>query len=226
VDDKQLVGIEAAKYVKNGMVVGLGTGSTATHFIRELARRIKDEKLSLKCIPSSFACAILARENGMPLISVDQVAQVDLYVDGADEVAPDKGLIKGRGAAMVGEKLLCEACDQFIVIVDGGKLVKSLGEKFPVPVEIMPGALLIAQRAIISMGGAPALRQSGGKDGPVVTDNGNLILDVIFPKGSDWQKLDQALDSLPGVVEHGLFLRYANKSQVLIGIDGAVQTIN
>ncbi len=225
VDDKQIVGVAAAQKVKDGMVVGLGTGSTATHFIRELSRRIQDEKLSLKCVPSSIACAILARENGIPLLSVDQVSRIDLYVDGADEVAPNKSLIKGRGAAMVGEKLLCEACDAFIVIVDGSKLVKTLGEKFPVPVEIMPGALLIAQRAIAGLGGKPTLRQSGGKDGPVVTDYGNLILDVVFPIGSNWNTLDSALDGLPGVVGHGLFLRYAAKSQVLVGADGGVQTL-
>jgi ribose 5-phosphate isomerase A len=226
VDDKERVGIEAAKQVKTGMVVGLGTGSTATHFIRELARRITVENLSLRCVPSSIACAILARENGIPLLSVDQVSRLDLYVDGADEVAADKTLIKGRGAAMVGEKLLCEACDSFIVIVDQSKRVKSLGEKFPVPVEIMPGALLIAQQAIMSLGGKPVLRQSGGKDGPVISDYGNLILDVHFPMGSDWNALDQSLNSLPGVVGHGLFLRYTNKSKVLIGIDGGVQTLS
>lgn len=224
-DDKQLVGLEAAKQVKDGMTVGLGTGSTAAHFIRELARRIREEKLSIRCVPSSFACSILAREIGVPLLSVDQVSRVDLYVDGADEVAPDKGLIKGRGAAMVGEKLLCEACDAFIVIVDGGKLVPSLGQKFPVPVEIMPGALLIAQRSILALGGKPVLRQAAGKDGPVVTDNGNLILDVNFPTGSDWRALDAALDSLPGVVGHGLFLRYAPKSQVLVGSNGGVRVL-
>jgi ribose 5-phosphate isomerase A len=225
VDDKQRVGLEAAKQVKDGMVVGLGTGSTAAHFIREVSRRIREEKLSIRCVSSSIACSILARENGLPLIPVDQISRVDLYVDGADEVAPDKGLIKGRGAAMVGEKLLCEACDVFIVIVDGGKLVPSLGRKFPVPVEIMPGALLIAQRGIVALNGKPALRQAAGKDGPVVTDNGNLILDVVFPIDSDWKALDASLDSLPGVVGHGLFLRYAAKSQVLVGADGGVRAL-
>ncbi len=224
-DDKQRVGLEAAKQVKNSMVVGLGTGSTATHFIRELARRIREENLFIRCVPSSFACSILARENGLTLLSVDQISQVDLYVDGADEVAPDKGLIKGRGAAMVGEKLLCEACDSFLVIVDGSKLVKSLGQKFPIPVEIMPGALLISQRVIADLGGKTMLRQAAGKDGPVVTDNGNLILDVVFPLGSNWQNLDEQLNAIPGVVEHGLFLRYKQKSQVLVGIDGDIKTL-
>jgi ribose 5-phosphate isomerase A len=164
-------------------------------------------------------------------------------VDGADEVAPDKGLIKGRGAAMVGEKLLAEACDAFLVIVDSGKLVDRLGLKFPVPVEILPAALLLAQRGIAALGGQPTLRQAAGKDGPVVTDNGNLILDVVFrPLGSeavpgsqgaasdpavpDWKALDAALDSIPGVVGHGLFLRYAPKSTVLVGASGGVRTLS
>ncbi len=224
-DDKLRVGIEAAKRVKPDMVVGLGTGSTAAFFIREVARRIREEKLSIRCVPSSIACSLLAREHGIPLLSVDQVSRVDLYVDGADEVAPDLGLIKGRGAAMVGEKLLCEACDTFIIIADGGKLVKSLGEKFPVPVEILPGALSIAQRAISLLNGAPVLRLATGKDGPVITDYGNLILDVKFAMGSDWEALDTALNSLPGVVGHGLFLRYKQKSQALIGVDGGVRSL-
>lgn len=231
-DDKQRVGLEAAKQVQDGMVVGLGTGSTATHFVREVARRIRDEKLSIRCVSSSFACSLLARAEGIPLLSVDQVARLDLYVDGADEVAPDKGLIKGRGAAMVGEKLLAEGCDRFLVIVDGGKLVNKLGLKFPVPVEVLPEAVQLAGRGIAALGGKTALRMaSGGKDGPVVTDHGNLILDATFANdakggaGPDWKALDAALDGLPGVVGHGLFLRYAPKSTVLVGEGGGVRVI-
>jgi ribose 5-phosphate isomerase A len=226
VDEKQRVGLEAAGQIKDGMVVGLGTGSTATHFIRELARRIRDEKLSIRCVSSSFACSLLARAEGIPLLSVDQADRIDVYVDGADEVSPDKGLIKGRGAAMVGEKLLAEACVSFIIIVDEGKLVKRLGAKFPVPVEIMPAAVRLVQPGIVALGGKPVLRlATAGKDGPVVTDNGNLILDVAFPAEPDWNALDPALNSLPGVVGHGLFLRYAKKSTVLVGHPGGVRVL-
>lgn len=229
-DEKQRVGLEAAGKVKDGMVVGLGTGSTATHFVRELARRIREEKLSIHCVPSSIACSLLARAEGISLLSVDQVTRVDLYVDGADEVSPEKGLIKGRGAAMVGEKLLAEACDAFIVIVDSGKLVQRLGEKFPVPVEIMPAAVGLAPRGIAALGGTPTLRKAAGKDGPVVTDNGNLVLDVVFSPSAgsaapDWHALDAALDAIPGVVGHGLFLRYAGKSTVLVGSPGGVRIL-
>lgn len=225
-DDKERVGLEAAKAVQPGMVVGLGTGSTATYFIRELARRIREENLSIKCVPSSLACSLLSKQLGLSLLSVDQVSQVDLYVDGADEVAPDKGLIKGRGAAMVGEKLLCEACDRFIVISDSVKCVPSLGQKFPVPVEIMSAAIGIVERSITNLGGKSTLRLGTGKDGPVVTDNGNLILDVQFPLSSNWTSMDDALNSLPGVVGHGLFLRYRAKSKVFVGEHGTIRVIN
>jgi ribose 5-phosphate isomerase A len=226
VDLKQRVGLEAAKEVRDGMVVGLGTGSTATHFIREVARRIREEKLSVQCVTSSFACSLLARAEGITLLPTDQADRIDLYVDGADEVSPEKHLIKGRGAAMVGEKLLAEACAKFIVIVDEGKLVQTLGGKFPVPVEIMPASLRLVESGIVALGGKPALRlATAGKDGPVVSDNGNLILDVTFPTGSDWAALDVELNCLPGVVGHGLFLRYAKKSTVLVGHSGGVRVL-
>lgn len=226
VDDKQRVGLEAAKHVKDGMVIGLGTGSTATHFIRELARRIRDEKLSVQGISSSLACSLLARAEGVPLIPTDQADRIDLYVDGADEVSPEKGLIKGRGAAMVGEKLLAEACAKFLVIVDEGKLVAKLGAKFPVPVEVMPAAVRLVQPGIAALGGKPVLRLAAqGKDGPVVSDNGNLILDVTFGGNPDWNALDASLNCLPGVVGHGLFLRYAKKSTVLVGHSGGVRVL-
>ncbi len=206
------------------MIVGLGTGSTAAHFLHALTARMQSEKLAFRGVSSSLACTLLAREMGIPLLGVGEISRVDLYVDGADEVAPDKGLIKGRGAAMVGEKLLAEACDKFLVIADGSKCVDTLGKKFPVPVEVMPGAVFIIERRILDLGGKPTLRTGAGKDGPVVTDNGNLILDAAFPAGSDWSALDQALNALPGVVGHGLFLKYAHKSTVLIGANGTLRT--
>lgn len=225
-DSKQLVGIRAAGYAKDGMIVGLGTGSTATWFVRELGRRIREESLSISCVSSSLACSLLAKAEGMPLIPVDQADRIDLYVDGADEVDPAKGLIKGRGAAMVGEKLLAEACASFIVIVDEGKLVQTLGAKFPVPVEVMPQAARLVANGIRALGGAPVLRMAqGGKDGPVVSDNGNLILDTTFAGTPDWRAIDAALDGLPGVVGHGLFLRYAPKSTVLVGSASGVRVL-
>jgi ribose 5-phosphate isomerase A len=216
-DAKQLVGMQAAGEIREGMVVGLGTGSTAYHFIREAGRRIREEGLRIQAVASSFSSSMLAREQGIPLLSMDQVDHVDLYADGADEVAPDKGLLKGRGAAMVGEKLLVQVCDRFLVIVDESKLVDHLGTRFPVPVEVLPCAWLISQAGITSLGGACTLRQALRKDGPVITDHGNFVLDATFPANPDWPALDRALNDIPGVVGHGLFLRYGGKTQVLIG---------
>jgi ribose 5-phosphate isomerase A len=234
-DPKQQVGLKAAAEARDGMIVGLGTGSTATWFIRELGRRIREEKLSILCVSSSFACSLLARTEGIPLLPPDQADRIDLYVDGADEVSPGRELIKGRGAAMVGEKLLAEACVRFIVIVDEGKLVDRLGAKFPVPVEVMPAAARLVGKGIEALGGKPVLRMAtGGKDGPVVSDNGNLILDVTFGTAGtagqkawpDWKSLDDGLNALPGVVGHGLFLRYAAKSTVLIGSPAGVRVMS
>jgi len=234
-DPKQSVGLKAAAEAKDGMIVGLGTGSTATWFIRELGRRIREENLSIQGVSSSFACSLLAKAEGIPLLPPDQADRIDLYVDGADEVSPGKGLIKGRGAAIVGEKLLAEACDRFLVIVDEGKLVAHLGAKFPVPVEVMPAAARLVRKGIEALGGQPVLRMApGGKDGPVVSDNGNLILDVAFsgaaaadPKARpDWKALDDGLNALPGVVGHGLFLRYASKSTVLVGSPAGVRVLS
>lgn len=225
-DSKQQVGTQAAGYAKDGMIVGLGTGSTATWFVRELGRRIREESLSISCVSSSLACSLLAKSEGIPLIPLDQADRIDLYADGADEVDPGKRLIKGRGAAMVGEKLLVQATTVFLVIIDESKLVSKLGAKFPVPVEVMPQAARLVGKAIEGLGGKPIMRMAqGGKDGPVVSDNGNLILDVTFAGDPDWQALDSALDSLPGVVGHGLFLRYAPKSTVLVGSASGVRIL-
>lgn len=208
------------------MVVGLGTGSTATYFIQELGRRIKSEGLVIQGVPSSYACFTLARKAGIPLVAMDQIDRVDLYADGADEVDPHKGLLKGRGAAMLGEKILAEAADRFLVLVDEGKLVQRLGTRFPVPVETLPAAQSLVEARLKAMGAQVTLRPAGGKDGPVVTDAGNLVLDAVFPAGADWPAVDSALVALPGVVGHGLFLRYASKSEVLIGAaDGGMRII-
>lgn len=207
------------------MLVGLGTGSTATHFIRELARRIRDEDLKITGVASSLASALLAREEGLPLAPMEQISRLDLYVDGADEAAPDKSLLKGRGAAMLGEKILVEACDRFLAIVDGAKLVQSLGTRFPVPLALLPAALGVARRSVEALGAKTSLRASAGKDGPVITDQGHVVLDAIFPAGADWKALDAALGAIPGVAGHGLFLRWTAKTSVLVGENGGVREI-
>ena len=224
-DLKEIVGLEAAKFASSGMIVGLGTGSTSNFFIRELARRTREEGLDIVCLPSSHASARLGHESGLRVLDAELVERVDLYVDGADEVDSAKRLLKGRGAAMVGEKILAEACDKFVVIIDESKRVDQLGSRFPVPVEVMPGGWMVARRRVQSLGGQVVLRTGSGKDGPVVTDRGNFVLDATFPAGADLNALDGALDSIPGVVGHGLFLRYAGKTTVLVGSSGGVRIL-
>ncbi len=222
-NDKELVAIHAAKLVKDGMRVGLGTGSTADCFIRELSRLHKNEDLKVIVIASSVVSAIKARELGLPLQSIEQTDRIDLYVDGADEVTLDKTLLKGRGYDLVREKLLAKAADQFVVLIDKSKLVGRIGERFPVPVEVMPFAWRMVKDSLEKLGGRPTLRRTANDDGLVVTSHGSLVLDTTFDATINIVKLDEALNAMPGVVEHGVFRRLA--SSVLIGTDGAIQVL-
>ncbi len=211
------MGIKAAGYVEDGMRVGLGTGSTADFFIRELARRVKEENLRITAVPSSYASLLLGLESGLPLVGMEQIDSVDIYVDGADEVTPEKRLLKGRGAAMLREKILAHAANRFLVIVDASKLVEKLGTRFPVPVEVVPQAYPLARRLIQDLGGEIELRMAVKKDGPVITDMGNFVLDVRFPGHEDAAALDAPLNAIPGVVGHGLFCDLADRITVLTG---------
>ncbi len=212
---KKAAGDMAAAQVKSGMVVGLGTGSTANYFILALGRRVREEGLKIETVSSSHSSATLAIEQGLSLRSMEYYSKLDIYCDGADEVSPDKQLIKGRGAAMFREKLLASASQHFVVLVDEQKLVTELGTKFPVPVEVIPLASRFIQQELESMGARCSLRQAVKKDGPVITDLGNLVLDSHFNGTKDWFAINERLNQLPGVVGHGLFLNLAH--QVLIG---------
>lgn len=202
-NDKQLVATEAAKHVENGMLVGLGTGSTADLFIEAIAARMRQEKLDLKVVSSSAASAAKAGELGLPLVDIAEITHLDLYVDGADEVTPDMTLLKGRGADLVKEKLLAKACGQFIVLVDQSKLVSRIGEKYPIPVEVPAFAWQLVKRSLEQAGGKVTLRMKEGQ--PAVSSHGSLILDVAFEPRLDAATLDDLLNSTPGVVEHGIF---------------------
>ena len=139
-NDKELVAFEAAKLAKNGMVIGLGTGSTANYFIEHLAKRQVEEGLSISTVASSTVSAIKANSYGLKVVSIGELKRIDLYVDGADEITPNLSLLKGRGQDLVMEKLLAKAADQFIVVADKSKLVSRIGEKFIIPIEVIPGA--------------------------------------------------------------------------------------
>lgn len=211
---KQAVGEQAAALVESGMLLGLGTGSTAAAALRAIGRRIKQEGLDVRGVPTSFASERLARDCGIPLVSIDEVERLDLAMDGADEVDPMLNLIKGRGAAHAREKVVAAMADQFIVLADPSKIVDKLGNRAPVPVEVMPMAASSVMRAIELLGGVPVLRTGVRKDGPVVTDQGFWVIDVRFGPIADPDALNRTLKMLPGVLDHGLFLGMATLALV------------
>ena len=221
VNDKQLVAIYAANYVKNGMLVGLGTGSTANYFIEELARRQRDESLKVTTIASSNVSMIKAQSLGLNVISLTQVAEIDLYVDGADEITPDMTLLKGRGYDLVLEKLLAKAAKQFLVVADKSKLVARIGSNFAIPIEVMPIAWKAAKRSLEEAGGIGELRQNVAKDGLSITSHGSLVLDMAFDQSISESALNQLINNTPGVVEHGIFVGLS--SAILIADAGKVE---
>jgi len=214
---KERVGLEAAKMVTDGAIVGLGTGSTVAPAIAELGRRVREEGLEIIGIPTSYQAAMLARASGITTRTLDDVSRIDIAIDGADEVDPDKNLIKGRGAAHTREKVVDSWAELFVVVVDDSKLVRHLGEKFPVPVEVLPFAVHPVMKKLQAMGGDPELRVGVRKDGPVITDQGNMIIDVRFPEIKDPKALEARLNNIPGVVENGLFVGLAHL--VLVGTE-------
>lgn len=222
-NDKQLVAIQAASHVQDGMVVGLGTGSTANYFIEELARRHREEGLHITAAASSVASTIKAQEQGLPLVALEHLNKLDLYVDGADEVTTNLALLKGRGYDLVREKLLARASERFIVLVDKSKLVGHLGEKFPIPVEVIPFAWQLVQASLQQLGVASSLRQNAAKDGWAITSHGSLVLELALPKTFKSDELNQLLNDVPGIVEHGVFEELADA--VFVADNGQVEEI-
>ena len=212
---KRRAGKQAADAVEDGMVVGLGTGSTAAASIRELGQRV-DEGLDIRGIPTSYQSRQLAREADIPLTTLEE-ATPDVAIDGADQVAAGD-LIKGGGAAHAREKLVDAAADRFLVVADETKLSPTLD--IPVPVEVLPDAAPVVQRQVTALGGEPTLRAAERKDGPVVTDNGNLVIDCAFGGVAEPAALAEELSALPGAVEHGLFVGLAD--EILVGTDDGV----
>lgn len=219
---KRAAGRHAATLVSDGMCLGLGTGSTTAHAFEALGRRIREEALNVRGVPTSFAAERLARAHGIPLTSLDTDPELDLAFDGADEVDDALGLIKGRGGAHTREKVVAHQADRFVVLVDPSKRVDQLGTNFPVPVEVLPMAVTPVNHTLQELGAAPELRTGEAKDGPVVTDQGFWILDAHFPEGIEVPaELARALCARPGVLDHGLFLDVA--TDVLVGqADGSV----
>jgi len=210
----------ALAYVKPGMVLGLGTGSTARFFLEGVARLVR-EGVDLKGVPTSFATADAAKELGIPLTSLEERPSVDLCVDGADEVDPKLDLIKGLGGALFREKIVAAASKRFIVIVDASKLVPRLGTKAPVPVEVHPFGWKTAAAALEGLGATVELRRRDSET--VRTDNGNNLLDARFGPIKAPSKLAARIATIPGVVGHGLFLGMADA--VLVASDEGVRTL-
>jgi len=207
---KKAAGEKAVEYVSDGMILGLGTGSTVRFFIERLALQIKEQGLDITAVPTSVASEKLARSLGIKLSTVNDNPKMDLDVDGADEVDPKFNLIKGGGGAHTREKIIASASKEFIVIVDRSKLVSRLGN-FPVPLEVLPFSEKYVWGEIVAMGGLP-LRREG-----VVTDSGNIILDCRF-NIIDPEKLETDLKCIPGVVEDGVFAK--RKPEKVIVADG------
>ncbi|OZC02519.1 ribose-5-phosphate isomerase RpiA [Rubricoccus marinus] len=229
---KRAAGEAAAALVESGMRLGLGTGSTTAYAIEALGRRVREEGLDIAGVPTSFAAERLARQHGVPLLSLDDLGldtiapeahALDLAMDGADEVSPSFDLTKGRGAAQVREKVVAALAARFVVLIDPSKDVDRLGSRMPIPVEVLPMAEPAVSRSLRGLGAEPTLRMGQSKDGPVVTDQGLWVLDAHFADGiADPEPLATAIDGLPGVLGHGLFIGMT--SDVLVGLpDGSVE---
>lgn len=221
-DQKRAAAAMALDEVRDGMRLGLGTGSTARHFVELLGQRVAGG-LTCLCVPTSEATAAQARGLGIPLTDLDSLDHLDLTVDGADEIDPDLNLIKGAGGALLREKIVAAVSDLMIVIADQSKLVDTLG-RFPLPIEVNRfglGATLRGVEAVLAQHGAEGgLRQRQAPDGsPFVTDGGHYIVDALFGRISAPKALSGALLEVPGVVEHGLFLGLCRRAYVA-GPDG------
>ena len=214
---KLIVADAAIKEVQNDMILGLGSGSTAALMIKSLADEIHSGRLkNIRGVATSFQSEVLALELGIPLVDLTSVSEIDLAIDGADEVDPGFQLIKGGGACHVREKLVADKANQLLIVIDETKLVKNLNLSFPLPVEVLPNAWKQVQDVISKMNGNSSLRMAEKKAGPVVTDQGNLILDVLFKDGIKNPKdVELRINNIPGVLENGLFVDLTDK--VLVG---------
>lgn len=207
---------EAVQHVEDGMVIGLGSGSTVAYAVEALGRRVQRENLKVKAVPTSYQTLMLMLENHIAPASLEEHPKLSLTIDGADQIDPRLNMIKGMGGALTREKIVASASETLLIIADWRKQVEVLGQNNqPVPIEVLPFALKPVTQKIADLGGIPNVRMGSGKVGPVVTDNGNFIVDAYFGHIIDPAGLEQALKAIPGVVETGLFIEMADK--VFIG---------
>jgi len=219
VEDWKISAAEAAaRLVKRGMTVGLGSGSTVAHVVKRLAKLKPDASF----VPSSIATQKLASELGLKLASLHEYRKLDLMIDGADEVDASFNMIKGRGGAHTREKIVADAAKRVVIVVDRTKLVDRLGEKMPVPVEVLPFVYKTAIRRLAEFGGKPVLRVTP-TGAPFVTNDGNYIIDVKFRSISNPAKLEQVINRVPGIIENGIFVGVADI--VLVGYEGGYKVL-
>lgn len=217
---KKAVAKEAVRHVKNGSIIGLGSGTTVAYAIEELGKR----QLQIFAVPSSYQAFLLATQHHIQITTLDEHPRLDLTIDGADQVETKTlNMIKGMGGALTREKIVGAASKENIIIIDRTKLAPKLGVKQPVPIEVLPFALATVKAKLQALKGKPHLREGSGKIGPVVTDNGNFILDTDFGALRDAEKLNAQVKSTPGVVETGLFLNMA--TIVYVGIEDKVEKL-
>ncbi|MDI6881747.1 MAG: ribose 5-phosphate isomerase A [Methanothermobacter sp.] len=216
---KKMVAYKVAEEIRDGQVVGLGTGSTARYFIERVGMRIQKEELDILGVPTSYQSLFLARDWEIPITSIME-HDVDVAVDGADEVDKNLNLLKGGGAAHTQEKIIDYSASEFIVIVDDSKLTDKL--KRPVPVEVIPASSRLVCEELNSMGAEAKIRTSDAKDGPLITDNGNFVIDADFGPIDDPPGLEYEINNIPGVLENGIFSRGVDR--VIVGTrDGIIE---
>ena len=218
---KRKAALEAVKHIKTGFVVGLGSGSTTAYAIEALGGRILHERLKVMGVPTSYQAFLLAVKHGIPVTTLEEHPTISLNIDGADQIDPKLDLIKGMGAALAREKIVASASKHNIIIADENKKVKVLGENnHPVPVEVLPFACSLVKQRIKGLGGKAVIREGKGKVGPIITDNGNVVIDAVFGAITNVEALEQKLKMITGVVETGLFI--GSTDTVYVGTSSAV----
>ncbi len=207
---KKIAAIKAVEHARSGFVVGLGSGTTVAYALKELGKRIHKKSIEIQGVPTSYQSFLLAVKCGIPITTLAEHPLLDISIDGADQVDEKLNMIKGMGGALTREKIVASASKVNIIIIDETKLTKRLGANQPVPVEVIPIALSTVTAKLHALGGKPILREAENKLGPVVTDNGNFIIDVLFGHIGKPKELNRLIKTIPGVVENGLFVEMAD----------------
>jgi len=207
---KEMAARAAIKHIETDQVIGIGSGSTIEYFVKLLRQRMLLEELKIAAVPTSYQSTFLLIQNQIPLTTLNEHPELEIAIDGADEIDPSLNLIKGAGAALTQEKIVDSMAEKIIIIADESKMVKNLGEKMPIPIEIMPTALACVTKRLKAYTNEFTLREADKKLGPIITDNGNFIIDAKITDIVNPKMLELELKGIPGVVENGLFIEMAH----------------